>query len=322
MFAIKSPAMERHLFLTGQTELHGSLVALNSMQAKMRENNSTGLIEVKVGAARQIVLAYANGVQVGAYLLEDGQSESFNLSELSTLWGGAPFSVCSVPLPDRAGRAIWLILESRRQEQFEVRGEEAWEGQLNRWEQENFNGAVEIASKNCQGFAVLQKGKLLDEETVFFNGQNFENELPPGIGAYGNWQATTYVAVPSSSAWQCLNLRGSATRWAEGTLNRYQSIAGRRFLQVTSREVGVLIEPWQWKINLNGEDVKDEHFFAGTQATAHAYRALFMGMGTQMGFVIGGSLTLRILTEIFEELGREQRAALEAHRLIPAAFSN
>jgi hypothetical protein len=193
--------MERHLFLTGKTELHGSLVALNSMQAKLHENQSTGLIEVKVGASRQIVLSYANGALTGVFLLDQGgQSRPFNLAELSTLWGGAPFSVCSVNLPDRAGRSIWLILESRKQEQFEVRGEEAWSERLKLWEQEKFSGAIEVTSKTGQGFAVLQKGKLLAEESVFFNGQEFENALPPGIGLYGNWQATTYAAAPSSRA--------------------------------------------------------------------------------------------------------------------------
>jgi hypothetical protein len=44
--------LARHLFLTGQTELHGSLVALNSMQAKLREQRSTGVIEIKVEAGR------------------------------------------------------------------------------------------------------------------------------------------------------------------------------------------------------------------------------------------------------------------------------
>jgi hypothetical protein len=314
--------MERHLFLTGQTELHGSLVALNSMQAKLREQRATGLIEVKVGATRQIVLSYANGTQAGVYLLENGQSRPFNLAELSTLWGGAPFSVSSVGLPDRAGRAIWLILESRKREQFEVHGDEAWGEQLAILEQEGFNGAVEISSKNSQGFVVFQHGHLMLEETVFFSGREFENELPPGIGSYGNWQVTTYAAASQSNAWKCLNLRASAIRWAEGALNRYRNIAGQRFLQVTSREIGMLLQPWEWKINLNGDNVADEHFFASTEATAHAYRALFMGMGTQMNFVIGGPLTLRILSEIFQELKKEERAALEAHRLIPAAFSN
>jgi len=314
--------MEHHLFLTGQTELHGSLVALNSMQAKMRESRATGLIEVKVGASRQIVLTYANGTQAGVYLLENGQSRPFNLSELSTLWGGAPFSVCSVALPDRAGRAIWLILESRKQNQAQVQSEEAWNEQLKLWEEAKFDGAVEITSKNNQGFAVVQNGHLNADETVFFNGQGFEDDLPPGIGAYGNWQMTTYRAVPQSNAWKCLNLRDSAIHWATGALNRYQSIAGQRFLQVTSREIGILLQPWNWKINLNGSNVIDGHFFASTEAAAHAYRALFMSMGTQMNFVIGGSLTLRILTEIFEDLNNEQKNALETHRLIPAAFSN
>jgi hypothetical protein len=314
--------MERHLFLTGQTELHGSLVALNSMQAKMRENQTTGLIEVKVGAMRQIVLVYASGIQTGVYLLENGQSRNFNLTELSALWGGAPFSVSSVNLPDRAGRAIWLILESRKQEQIEVRGEEAWKEQVKLWEQKKFNGAVEVISKTCQSVTVLRKGKMVTDESVLFNGQGFENELPPpGIGANENWQMVTYEALPTNNAWKCLNLRTSAIHWAEGALERYGSIAGARFLQVTSREISTLIEPWQWRINLDKSRVSDEHFFASAEATAHAYRAMFMAMGTQMNFVIGGALTMRVLTEMFEELDKEQRASLEAHRLIPAAFS-
>lgn len=314
--------MERHLFLTGQTELHGSLVSLNSMQARLREGRATGLIEVKVGAARQVVLVYANGNQAGVYLLEDGQSRRFNLAEISALWGGAPFSVSSVDLPDRAGRAVWLILESLSGERFEVRDAEAWRRLLARWEEEKFNGAVELVSRTIQGFMVLQMGRPVESETVFFNGQGFEYELPPGIGAHGNWQAAAYSAPPASGAWRCLNLRRSAVCWAGGALERYRDIAGQKFLQVTTREVAALIEPWQWKIKIGNGRIEDEHFFANAEAAAHAYRAFLMGIGAQMNFVIGGSLTLRILTEIFDKLEKEQRAALEAYRLIPAAFSN
>lgn len=314
--------MERHLFLTGQTELHGSLVALNSMQMKMREQRSTGLIEVKVGNARQIVLIYANGVQAGVYLLEDGQSKPFHLAELSTLWGGAPFLVSSVVLPDKAGRLIWLILESRKQDQFEIRETDAWNEKLRLWQEEGFHGVIEIVSKNTQGVIVFQHGHLLKDETIYFNGQGFEHEMPPGIGLYGNWMVTTYAAVSQSGAWKCLTLRQGAVRWAEKTLDRYQNIAGQRFLQVTSREIGMLIQPWEWKITLNGKTVMDEHFFASVEAAAHAYRALFMGMGTQMNFVVGGTITLRILTEMFQELEPMERSALEAHRLIPAAFTH
>ena len=103
---------------------------------------------------------------------------------------------------------------------------------------------------------------------------------------------------------------------------RFETIAGAKFLQVVDRELGTLIGPWNWKISVDGTSIADEHFFATAEATAHAYRALLMGMGAQMGFVIGNVLTQRILNEIFNELDREQRAALEAYRLIPAAFSN
>ncbi len=313
--------MERHLFLTGQTELHGSLVALNSMQARMREQRATGLIEVKVGASRQALAVYANGAQTGVYLLENGTSHPFNLAELSMLWGGAPFSVSSVSLPDRAGRAVWLILDSRPREQVEVRDEAGWEDLMTRLREERFNGAVELTSKTIQGFLVLQMGIPMETETVFFNGQGFEYALLPAIGTHGNWLAATYAASPLSSAWQCLNLRECVTCWACGALERYREIAGQKFLQVTVREIQQAIQPWEWKIEIAGTTVADDHFFAGAEAAAHAYRALFMSMGAQMNFVIGGTMTQRILNEVFNELDQDQRAALGAHRLVPAAFS-
>lgn len=313
--------MERHLFLTGKTELHGSLVALNSMQLRLRESRTTGLIEVKVGTARRVVLIYANGSQAGVYLLEDGQSRPFNLIELSALWGGAPFSVSSVELPDRAGRAVWLILESHRRERLEIGDPEAWGRLLTRWEAENFSGAVELVSRTIQGFIVLQRGKPLAGETVFFNGQDFEHMPPPQIGAHGNWQVVIYAPSPTSAAWRCLNLRESATAWARRVIDRYGEMSGRKFLQVTLREISQAIQPWEWKIAIHETIITDDHFFAGIESAAHAYRALFMSIGAQMSFVVGPSLTQRILTETFDELTHDQRAALSVHRLIPAAFS-
>ncbi|MBI5932724.1 MAG: hypothetical protein HY867_03365 [Chloroflexi bacterium] len=314
--------MQSHLFQTGQTELHGSLVALNSMQARLREAHASGLVEVRINPTRQIMIVYANGALTGSYLLENETSRPFHVAELTTLWGGAPFSVSMVPLPDRAGRAIWLVVESQKREEFEIHSTVEWTKRLEAWKEEGFSGAVEIASKSLQGFAAIHNGNLLDAESVFFNGQMFENSLPPEFDTQETWKVTSYSPSQTSHSWKCLALRSSAAPWAEGILNRYESLAGQRFLQVTSKEVGILLEPWQWKINLDQGRITDKHFFASTEATAHAYRALFMALGTQMNFVIGGSLTLRIMTEIFEELEKKQRSVLEAHRLIPAAFSN
>lgn len=314
--------MQSHLFQTGQTELHGSLVALNSMQGRLRESHASGLVEVRVGPTRQIMIVYANGVQTGSYLLENETSKPFHLAELTTLWGGAPFSVSMVTLPDRAGRAIWLIVESQKHEEIEIQNTVEWAKRLEEWKAEEFSGAIEIASKSLQGFAVIHNGNVLDSESVFFNGQGFENALPPQLDTRETWKVTKYSPLKTSNSWKSLALRSSAARWVASALARFETIAGAKFLQVVDREMKLLIEPWQWKIAVDGVSIADEHFFATAEATAHAYRALLMGLGAQMGFVIGNVLTQRILNEIFNELDREQRAALETYRLIPAAFSN
>lgn len=314
--------MQSHLFQTGQTELHGSLVALNSMQGRLRESHASGLVEVRVGPTRQIMVVYANGIQSGSYLLENETSKPFHLSELTTLWGGAPFSVSMVTLPDRAGRAVWLIVESQKRDELEIHNTVEWTKCLEAWKAEEFSGVIEIASKSLQGFTAVHKGDLLEAETVFFNGQSFENSLPPQFDTRETWKVTKYLPQKTSNSWKSLAIRLSATRWAANALARFETIAGAKFLQVVDREMRSLIEPWRWKIGVDGTSVADEHFFATAEATAHAYRALLMGLGAQMGFVIGNVLTQRILNEIFGELDREHRATLEAYRLIPAAFSS
>lgn len=315
--------MERRFFLASQTEPRGSHVALESLQARLRDEQASGLIEVEVGAAKRVIIIYSHGVQAGVYLLEDGLSRPFHLAELSTLFGGAPFTLRTVRMPDRAGRAVWLTLESRKSDQFEVRGQEAWSAHLGQWQQENFNGVVEVESKTSQGFAVFSNGACVPNESVYFNGVDFSEEFPAVIGpSMQTWQTTTYVPNQPGRAWQCMALRQGATHWANGVLLRFQNVAGMKFLQIVEKELATLIRPWQWNISLRETKIVDEHFFTNTESTAHAYRALFMGMGTQMSFVIGGALTQRAMSEIFEELEQDKRGALEAQRLIPAAFSN
>ena len=302
--------------------MHGSLVALNSMQSRLRDQRASGLVEVRVGPTRQIMIVYANGVQTGSYLLENETSKPFNLAELTTLWGGAPFSVSMVTLPDRAGRAVWLVIESQKREEFEIHSKVEWMSHLEAWKSEGYSGAVEIASKSRQGFAAIHQGNLLEMESIFFNGQGFEPSLPSEFDTREPWKVTTYAPSRTSNSWKCLTLRSSATYWVANALTRFASIAGTKFLQVVEKEIASLIEPWKWKIAVERNTVADEHFFATAEATAHAYRALLMGLGAQMGFVVGNVLTQRILNEIYSEMDREQRAALDAYRLIPAAFSN
>jgi len=312
--------MDRLFRQIGETELHGSQATLNFLQARLREEQSSGLIEALVNAGRQIVLVFANGAQVGAYLREDGLTRPFHLDELSALWGGAPFPLRLVPLPDKAGRAAWLALESRRQAPLEVRGGEAWVEALKRWNAEKFDGVVEVASEACQGFALIRNGGLIASESAVFDGERFSSSLAEKIG--GGWKATPYTPNPLTKSCQALILRLGAVRWVNGLLERFQGIAGTKFLQVVDKEIRMLIQPWKWRILLNDAAISDEHFFAGPEAAAQAYRTIFMGLGAHAGFVIGNTLTQRILAEAFEELEQAERAALESKRLVPAAFSD
>lgn len=109
--------------------------------------------------------------------------------------------------------------------------------------------------------------------------------------------------------------------WCHKILIRYQEMVGQKLLQMMGRELNRQMQPWHWNITLNENDMLDTHFFPYLMDEAHAYRALFMAMGAQMNFVIGNNLTQRLLSETFEQIRPDERAALQSQRLIPAAFS-
>lgn len=116
-------------------------------------------------------------------------------------------------------------------------------------------------------------------------------------------------------------LRKGITAWADHLLVRCQEMIGRRMLHTIERELNHAIEPWNWNIALKDDALHDEHFFGNTQEAAQAYREVFMGIGNQLNFFIGSNITQRILNESFELLPTEERNALGAQRLIPAAFT-
>ncbi len=313
--------MERHFFRTAHTEPQGSFARLKALQGHLRSQNATALIEVKIGTHRQVMLMYANGLQAGVYLVEGGYSQPSNLVELSLLWGGAPFPLTLLTLPDRMARLVWLILESRPREQIEADAPQIWQRLLQHWQEEGLTAVVEFSSEIVQGFFVMQRGRILENESTFFNGQGYESGLPREIGHGRPWRVTTYLPNPLSNAWQCVNARDSVTSWATDILERYRSLTGQKFLLLACREVTQMLEPWNWKIAFRDISVCDDHFFPTLEMTIHAYRALLMSLSTQMSFVIGNTLVQRLLEETYQELDEEQRRTLHLHRLIPAALS-
>jgi hypothetical protein len=51
-----------------------------------------------------------------------------------------------------------------------------------------------------------------------------------------------------------------------------------------------------------------------------AYREIFMEIGDQTSFILGNSLSTRLLLETFRQLSAEESGLLVTQRLIPAAF--
>jgi hypothetical protein len=305
----------------GQIETNGTFESLASLQARLRDQQETALIQVRVDEVRQIVFVYAHGILAGSYVVEEGIRKPIPQADLASVWNGAGASIQSVDSSGKFGRMAWLGLESSVEGRSDIHAEAEWRQQLQEWKRLDFNGLVEISTKTGQGYLFFANGAMIPSESAFIGNLNLG---PAGSPAFEDHQAmnvTTFAPVVDSHPFQCLLLRQCSTKWGNGVLMRFQNLAGQKFAQAVGRELTMQIQPWQWQITVEDQSIRDEHFFPSVATATHAYRAIFMGLGAQMGFVIGNTFTQRILSEIYYELDSEERTILASHRLIPAAFS-
>jgi hypothetical protein len=292
-----------------------------SAEVYFRGANATGLIEKHFDNDQSAVLLFINGEPGMAYLLENGHSRSISLAEFSTLNNGIGHAR-AIKLPDVAGRLMLLALESQGKNKFVITDDEAWAKQINQWKQDQWNGLVEITSRNLHGLILFWRGEPQKSDLIFSTPRGFVSDFPVlGDADDSAWDVTAYSHLASAQAYQCTVLRQGAMHWSHNILSRYQEMVGQKLLQMMDRELNRQIQPWRWNITLNEKDMLDLHFFPYMMDAAHAYRALFMAMGAQMDFVIGNNLTQKLLSETFEQVDSVERSVLQSQRLIPAAFS-
>ncbi|MBI5952250.1 MAG: hypothetical protein HY865_11380 [Chloroflexi bacterium] len=283
-----------------------------------RGANATGLIEKHFGN-QSAVLLFVNGEPGLAYLLEENGGRSMSLAEFSSLNDPQPEAI---HLPDVAGRLLALALESQTEDKLSFSDAEDWKKQSSQWKRERWSGLMEIKSENSHGFVLYWQGESQPSDLIFSTPQGFVNSFP-SLGSSENpmWTAITYSHHASAQAYQYAALRQGAMHWSHEILSRYQEMVGQKLLQVMNRELNRQIQPWRWHIVLDGGDMLDSHFFPYLMDAAHAYRSLFMTMGAQMNFVIGNTLTQKLLTETFQQVHPDERVVLQSQRLVPAAFS-
>lgn len=294
--------------------------SLSTAEGYFYDHRANGLIE-KHYLNRTAVLLIISGIPGMAYAIEGGESKSILLSEFS-LTEGETSQIRVVDLPDIAGRLTWLSLESHAKDRFSLTGNDLWQKQLAQWNQDRWNGLVEITAEKLHGFVFFWHGEIQPSEIIFSTPQGFITDFPALAGTNDLvWEITLYAHSNLAQAYQCAILRNGVGNWSHQILSRYRDIVGEKLLQMMDRELNRQIQPWQWNITLDDRILTDTHFFPTLSEAVNAYRALFMEMGMQMDFVIGSNLTKRILNETFEQIHPEERTILFSQRLIPAAFS-
>ena len=311
--------MKQYFSQIGDLPIDSSAV---SAELFLRGIRSTGLIEKHFLSEKLAVLLLAGGMPTVAYMLENGQRKSISLVEFSAISQDVLSGIRAVKIPDVAGRLALLALESMVTNTFRMTDEHVWEKQVEQWKSEQWNGLIEIKSETVHGFSLFWHGEFQRIDTIFSTLQGFTVDFPDLASVQDSpWNVFTYSLPASEQVYQSTVLRYGAMNWIHKILSRYQEMVGHKLLLTLDRELNRQIHPWNWNIVLEETEILDSHFFTYPSDAEHAYRALFMSMGAQMNVVLGSNLTQRILSETFEQIHPEERAILQALRLIPAAFS-
>jgi len=305
----------------GQVEENSTVDRLALQQLRLLDEKLTALLEVGIEPSQRLILFYAHGGQAGAFLSDGETLHPASVTDVLAKWTGGPRPLRVLPLPDKAARAAWMAAASTPRARHDGRGQADF-AQLNAaWKREGRTGLVEVVAERAQGFLYFQNGALLESESVWICENSSASQTDASALA-GHWEAFMLETPPDNAAGQRFILRQAARAWSGAVFESYSNIAGEKFLQVMLRELRAQVAPWKWNFQIGAGGLIDDHFFPTTAALGHAYRALFMGIGAQMGFAIGSNLTQRILTEMYNETSVEERRALEEHRLVPAAFSD
>lgn len=292
------------------------------VEAYFRDNRLSGLVEKYLDTASRAVLLFTGGKPVGAYMLADNSCKPIPLSDFSALQIRPEENLRAIDLPNRAMRLVWLSLESQVYNVFTVQTDEAWKNQVKQWQDVKWNGLVEVSCENNHGFALFQNGEIQENDTFCSSSEGFTSEFC-NASEYSSLprKVITFELSTETQAYQCTVMRQGVTHWSKGLLTRYQELVGQKLLRSLEHQVEIVIRPWAWEIRLVDGAITDSHFFLHSDYAAQAYRAILMSVGTQMNFVIGSNLTLRLLSETFAGVPTSESAVLLSHRLIPAAFS-
>lgn len=291
-------------------------------EAYLRDHQLSGLIEKRLGDTSRAVMLFAGGKPAGAYMLADNSCKPIPFSDFSALKTSSENDLRALKLPNRAMRLVWLSLESQVQNVYTVQLDEAWKNQLRQWQEGKWNGLAEVNCEAYHGFALFVNGATQENETFFSGSQGFTSEFCISSEQRNQTRKViTFDLSPETQAYQCALLRRGATRWSNSLMMRYRELVGQKLLRSLEHQVNIIIRPWAWEISIADGVFEDGHFFLHSDYAAQAYRAILMSMGTQMNFVIGSNLTLKLLTDTFASLPTSESALLLSHRLIPAAFS-
>lgn len=315
------------IFFRQAPESHfvGSPAYLDSIQQTYQKDRISGLIEIQTGVDHQVVLLFDSGTRVRAYRLAAQTCIPLTPEGITADWETRDAPIRTATLSGTAVWAVWLALEFHPPASRDV-----WEGrQLSNFladcKAEGRCGVLQFNAVEGDGFMVLWDGDPVRSDTVFASTGGIAGTLPITRLLQENstapWEVSYYAARPETLAYQRLLLRTGVSNWSRGAFQQYQELVGQRMLLNLIGNINATSQSQQWNIRLDMNGLVDHHIFLKTDTYHLAYQALLRTAVQQIGVVVGGLLSQRVLGDAFAQLPENQRLLLEDHSITPAAIA-
>ena len=308
-----------------ESQFAGSPAYLASIQQTFQKDRLSGLIEVQAGPDQQVVLLFDSGARVRAYRLAAGTCTLLTPEEITADWETRDAPIRTMNLPGTAVWAAWLALEFHPPASREVQEGRQISGYLNDCRAEGRCGVLHFGAAEGDGLMVLWDGEPVRSDTVFAAADGIVGTLPITRLLQENstapWEITFYAARPEAVAYQRLLLRTGVSTWSRMAFEQYQDLVGQRMLLNLINNINAASQSQQWNIRLDMNGLVDHHIFLKADTYHLAYQALLRATVEQIGLVIGGLLSQRVLGDAYAQLPENQRAVLQHQSLTPASLA-
>ncbi len=277
----------------------------------------TGLVEISLTPATQIVLLLVEGTTLDTYLVTETACEQISLARLADILPTGSVMVRTVALPLEGVRLAQMLLEWHPPLEKLAAKTAAIPTYLDGWHTDPATQVVHIIWPDAEGLVALSGS------AVFVSNKQIEvgDAARATIATHPAPECTLTRYAAHTAALQqeqTIPLRTAFVLLINGVLERYAELVGFKLADALMFDLNLIADGKGWHIKVTSNGVFDTHGFATPNAAAGAYRLLIGSLIEHMAVVIGTRLAQAVVLEMAGTLDFPAQQILRTYSMVPS----